>query len=251
VRAGITGSGPFIGSVKAGAASGMVPRLRSAAASGDIVVPKKLDIAGGGFLSLPYSVRGRAMDSEARAWAAERRSSRGKAIKPKDNRLVAFPVLVTHPSIEGILDAQLYAASNVDYRHFHPEARQREHGYFVQGTDTIPEVRLDRNVYLFPIDAQLFPHKIVPVDGPIVTGHSCDAAIWLVCNGKFIGTLPYAVTGGVNGFLLRENDFFPRKLEYARQKRFSLAGNSPLADVIVEDLNTVRSIPVRQGYLAN
>lgn len=247
-----TSSGPFIGSTRGRAASGSV--YRSVAASGDIIKPKQLSIMGRGSLTVPYNVRGNAKDSEGyRAFAADGKIERGvrrRVVRPRDDRLVAFPVLITHPSIEGSVDTQLYAASNSDYGKFHPEARMRDGAWFTQGTDTVPDLRLNKNVYLFPIDPRLFPKKIVVVPGPIVTGHSCDAAIWLVCHGKFTGVLPYAITGGVDGHHLRENDYFEQKLDYSRRMRFPLAGNDEHADVVVGDLRLVRDAMPAEVYHA-
>jgi len=146
----------------------------------------------------------------------------------------------------------LYAASNIDYCKFLPEAKVRDGGFYVQGTDTAPSFPLRCNIFLFPIDPSAFP-KIRPVQGPIASGHSCDGAIWLVQLGKFSGVLPFAVTGSVLGDHLVENDYFNRKQEYCRLVRVPMAANSEGADIPLEDLSAVAGVNLRDlpRYSAN
>jgi len=195
-----------------------------------------------------------AASSEARAFAADVRRAQVRhnraVVKPKSIRVVAFPVLITHPSVEGVLECQLYAASNVDYAKFRPESKVRVGAQYVQGTETDPGFAIRRNIYLFPIDATQFPN-IVPAKGPLVSGHSCDGAIWLVENGDFLGILPFAVTGSVTPpHMLNENDFLDRKLAYCRSVKIPLGANSELADVPVEDLSAVKGVAMQTVYKA-
>lgn len=221
--------------------------IRAISASGMAVRARACDVDVNP-LPLPPSVTDyvRASAADWRAASAEgyamRRGWKNRAVVQKDVRTVAFPVVLTHPELADAAPVryQLYAASSIDHSHFHPEHRALNGSHYVQGYDEVQLFPINRNVYLFPIDPVAFSRgKIVPVDGPVVNGHSVDAAIWLVCNGKFQGILPYAITGSVAGSLLNANDYFVRKQAYLRANMVALAGNDENADVVVEDLSNI------------
>jgi len=230
-----TPSLPFIGA----AASG---RTVARAASGDIVVPRPLGIPGG-TLSVAY-------DPRARAMAMDRHRPSRRVVVPRHDRVVAFPVIVTHPNVAGGLYEQLYAASNIDIFHFGTDARVRAGQFLVQGSDTLPHGNVSSNIYLFPIEPAVFPKEVKLVPGPIVSGHSCDAAIQVVCHGRFHGVLPYAITGDVDGEDILDNAYFARKLEYCRRNKIPLAGNDATADLEIDSWVDVPHAFTGQVYTA-
>jgi hypothetical protein len=174
------------------------------------------------------------------------------AIVPRDDRAVAFPVVVMHPDHARPLSAQLYIATNVNIGHFMPQYKAQSGEFFLQGLDDVCRVRLNRNVYLSPIDPTSFSKgKIKVVSGPPVVGRSMEGAVWLVCYGNFQGLLPFAVTGSTDGNVLNENDFYQIKHDFLTPFTIPLAGNVEGADFVVEDLRTVNSaIRPRAAYRA-
>jgi hypothetical protein len=252
IQAGVStlASHPFIGAAASGSA---IRNVR--AASGDPIQVKPLDIPmSRGFVgyaagSQSYATRAYALDSGLntdRVYAMDARdkvrNKKSRAIQVRDDRTVAFPVLTMRPGSNEATGAHLYAASSRDYAKFERTVKYHADGFYVQGLDRPQQdLHLNRNVYLFPINADKFAlGKIVVERGPIVAGHSVDAAIWLVCNGDFKGLLPYAITGGIDGSHLIENEYFDTKQRFTNSHGILLAGNTPSADIIVEDLSTIR-----------
>jgi len=233
---------PYIGAAASGSA------IRARAASGDIIKPKP-------FMFAPLERRALAADNEV-AWAATsikymNRNKRNRAIVAKDDRVVAFPVIVTAEGDDVPVRSQLYAAANTDFVQFRPDIRTLQGRFVIQGQDSAPQAfTINRNIYVFPIDPDQFP-KIVPIGGPPVRGASSDGALWLVCHGRFKGVLPYAVTGAVQApHTLAPNLFFDRKNEFCRRHHVMLGANNPDADVIVEDLTKVVPIDIRERHFA-
>jgi hypothetical protein len=237
-------SGPFIGSSKALAASGNVVKFNdlSYAASGDFIRAKACDASLSDVKPLelqPQTYRALALnDPRVRAFALHR-VKRG-AIQQRDSRQVAFPVVVMNPEILAPLAVQLYLASDVQIQPFGQEYRSMRDGYFIQGMDDQVLIPLNRNIYLLPIDPAAFAlGKIVAVKGHPVAGRSLEAAVSLVCRGKFQGVLPYPITGAVEGDLVQDNDAFTVKRNYLQTQGLPLAGNDEDADIRVENLSEV------------
>lgn len=206
--------------------------LLGTAASGDVVVPRTHVAFADDRVALRYckTVPGVALAMDPRS----------RVVVKVSKRRVAFPVVIEH--VDGTLKGvRLYLCSRNYIGPVPRGSTPTPDAYRIYGY-AVPAFPFDTygDIYLTPIDTAAFAvGTLRPVDGPVVAGTSCEAAIWLVVHGGFDRLLPYAVTGAVVGHEIQPNGAFVRKQAALRKLGINLGGASDNADVVLHDLRHV------------
>jgi len=186
---------------------------------------------------------------EEGAFAMHKPIAQRVPIRKRDSRLVAFPVLSLLAGTPVAGPTPLYLASDVDIIHSHPEAKAMQNsGFYIQGYVGRVPFEINRNIFLCAIEPLAYAAgKIKPMPGAVVEGNSLDAAVYLVCYGKFQGNLSYPITGALHRvdsqFLVRGSEFFEAKKALLSRYGIPLAGNDDEADVKVVEISA--PLPVK------
>lgn len=192
----------------------------------------------------------------------------------KPDKAVAFPVITTDSS-DNYTGAGLWCVLKGDFRRLYDDgyvtrANDGHHVYGLRrdgGLTTAIEfgpthsILIDSDLTVLPIDPVSFNKGTVRVikDLPPLTGHSCDAAIWLLQNGDFSGFYPCPVTGeimykdGIVKCMPMPNSLWLRKSMYLSKYGIKLLGNNPESFLPVDNLSVLRRpvpLPIPRSHAA-
>jgi len=224
--------------------------LISNSASGNPIVPR-----GRMFAMMNYGQRGTVPVRQSGAAIVPRPTKS----HPQFQTYVGFPTL--EENAEGVIvGGGCFVAVQGDFSkltaagYMHSISKD---GFKIFGyqSDKPIELVTKMEITLLPISAKAFAKGRVEIkrDFPVVEGHSCHAAIWMLANG-YRGHYPFLITGDVvlqNGIPYLQSlppDIFARKHTYTLRKGIPLVANDPQAEIRVTELksalNPTRPTPI-------